>query len=184
MERTDAQLIRDASADADAFAELYGRHARAVHAWFRARAREPLALDLTAETFARAALSLGRFRDEADGSAGPWIFGIARNVLRRSLEQSRIETRARARLGLPADRYELDLDEVATRLTAQRLRPQLVSALRLLTRNERRALELRVVGELPYADVAASLGTTEVAARLRVMRALGTLSRALKGASQ
>ena len=39
------------------------------------------ALDLTAETFAQAWLVRARFRDEANGSAAPWIYGIARNVL-------------------------------------------------------------------------------------------------------
>jgi RNA polymerase sigma-70 factor (ECF subfamily) len=50
-----------------------------------------------------------------------------------------------------------------------------------LPAGQREALELRVLQERDYRDVAASLGVTEVAARLRVMRALGALSRRLKG---
>src|SRR5919202_4942793 len=99
--RTDAELVVAARSDADAFAELYRRHAPSVYSWLRARAGERIAADLTAETFAQAALSLRRFRDEAGGSAVPWLLGIARNLLRRSFERERIETRARRRLGMP-----------------------------------------------------------------------------------
>jgi RNA polymerase sigma-70 factor (ECF subfamily) len=50
-----------------------------------------------------------------------------------------------------------------------------------LPEGQREALELRVIDERDYGEVAASLGVTEVAARLRVMRALTSLSRLLKG---
>jgi hypothetical protein len=42
----------------------------------------------------------GRFRDERAGSALPWLFGIAANVLRESVRHDRVETGARERLGL------------------------------------------------------------------------------------
>jgi len=42
--------------------------------------------------------------------------------------------------------------------------------------------ELRIVDELSYEQVASSLECSEVAARIRVTRALGSLSRRLKGA--
>src|SRR5215207_3036565 len=100
--RTDAQLIAAAGMDAAAFGELYRRRVGAVHAWFARRAGWA-ASDLTAETFAQAWLSRRRFRDRRDGSALPWLLGIARNVLRESARQSRVETAARARLGLPLE---------------------------------------------------------------------------------
>jgi DNA-directed RNA polymerase specialized sigma24 family protein len=100
-DRTDAQLVLQAS-DPDAFAELYRRHASSVYDWCRRRL-DWAAADLTAETFAQAWLSRGRFRDERDGSALPWLLGIARNMLRESARRDRIETRAREKLGLPLD---------------------------------------------------------------------------------
>lgn len=48
---------------------------------------------LTAETFARAWMSRRRFRNQRDGSALPWLFGIAHNVLRESAQRDGIETR-------------------------------------------------------------------------------------------
>jgi RNA polymerase sigma-70 factor, ECF subfamily len=58
---------------------------------------------VTAEVFARAWLSRRRFRDEGDGSAFPWLYGIARNVLLDSLRKRRVEQAARMRLGLPVE---------------------------------------------------------------------------------
>ncbi len=84
---------------------------------------------------------------------------------------------------MPLHAYELDLHEADSRLDAERLAPDLDLALGALPASQRRALELRVVDELPYKQVALSLGCSEVAARIRVARALGLLSRLLKGAS-
>ena len=89
---TDAELL--AARDADAFALVYHRHAKQMFGWARARVGEHAA-DFTAEVFARAWLSRDRFRDEGDGSALPWLFGIAHNVLRNSLRKRRIEDAAR-----------------------------------------------------------------------------------------
>jgi len=141
------------------------------------------AVDLVAETFAQAALSLHRFRDEKQGSALPWLYGIAGNLVRTYHERRRIERRARERLGMPARAYELDLDETDERVEAERLGPALGEALRDLPESQRRALEERVVNGLPFSEVALALGCSEVAARIRVSRALGTLSRRMKGAS-
>jgi RNA polymerase sigma-70 factor (ECF subfamily) len=181
--KTDAQLIHDARNDPDAFAELYRRHAASIHSWFRARAPNQIAGELTAETFAQAALSLKRFRDEASGSAAPWLYGIARNLLRRYLERARVETRARERLGMPI-RLDDELEDARERADAARLKPALVPALATLPAAQRRALVLRVVHELSYEEVAAALGCSVTAARLRVMRARGSLSRAMKGAGR
>ena len=99
-DRTDAELIQAAESEAAAFAELYRRHVSTVHAWFRRRL-EWAASDLTAEAFAQAWLSRRSFRDEADGSALPWLFGIARNVARESARRNEVETRRVAGSGSP-----------------------------------------------------------------------------------
>jgi RNA polymerase sigma factor (sigma-70 family) len=181
--KTDAQLIHEARKDADAFAELYSRHATAIHGWFQARAPESVVLDLTAETFAQAALSLRRFRDLADGSAAPWLYGIARNLLRRYAEHERVDARARARLGVPLS-VDDDLERFVERERATRLLPDLTQALAALSPAQREAVRLRIVDELPYEQVAGRLGCTALAARLRVLRGLGSLNRALKGAER
>jgi RNA polymerase sigma-70 factor (ECF subfamily) len=181
---TDAELIQAAQSDPEAFGELYRRHSRAIGSWFAARTPSRIAGELTAETFAQAALSLKRFRDEVDGSAAPWLYGIARNILRRSLERERVETAARRRLGIPIRSYDADLDLVDERLDAEKLRPALGAALEQLPRGQREAVELRIVHALSYGEVAGSLGCSEGAARIRVTRGLNSLFRLLKGVAQ
>jgi len=180
---TDAELIRRAREDPDALAELYLRYRAQLYAWFRSRLPETAASELTAELFAQVALSLKRFRDEAGGSAAPWLYGIAKNLLRRYYERGRIDEAARRRLGMPIRSYELDFERIEERLAAGELRGELESALESLPQQQRNALQLRVVEELPYQQVAVELGCSETAARIRVMRALGKLARLLRAAN-
>jgi RNA polymerase sigma factor (sigma-70 family) len=173
IERTDAQLIHDSASDEAAFGELYRRHSLEIYAWFRRRI-EWAASDLTAETFAQAWLSRKRYRADLADSAFPWLLGVARNVLRESARRQQIETRARERLGLPLDlAAEEGYASVEERLSP---RAALARAVEALPEHEREALELRVVDELPYTQVAARLGVRPAAARLRVSRALRRLS--------
>ena len=166
--RSDAALLAAARQDAGAFRELYDRYADRVLGYHLRRCREEdAAHELTAETFAQAWLVRDRFRDECDGSAGPWLFGIARNVLLASVRRRRVEAAARERLGMlaaapatePDDTWLEGLDE----------------ALDELPEPQREAIRLRVVDDLAYADVAAALSTTPAAARVRVHRGLTAL---------
>jgi RNA polymerase sigma factor (sigma-70 family) len=173
MEPTDADLLRAARHDPGAFGELYRRHAPAVHGWFAQRVAWA-ASDLTAETFAQAWLSRGSFRDQRGGSALPWLLGVGRNVLRESARRDRVETRARERLGLPLTLAPDDgYAAVEERLSP---RPSLAAALAALPDHERRAVELRVVEERPFGEVAEALRIRPAAARLRVSRALRRLA--------
>src|SRR4051794_30100399 len=98
---TDAELLRAAAKDAHAFRQLYDRYAERIHRYRLRRTRNPeAALDLAAETFAQAWLARTRFRDEAGGSAGPWLYAIARHVVLASVERGRLERVATTRLGL------------------------------------------------------------------------------------
>jgi RNA polymerase sigma factor (sigma-70 family) len=175
---TDAVLLRAAQSDPQAFREFYERYAVWVRAWFqRQTGSDTVALDLTAETFAQAWHSLRRFRDLADGSGAPWLFGIARNLLRQYHKHNRIETAARQRLGLPLAYAESeDYERVDERVAAAAMAPALAVAVEGLPADQRRALELRVVDQLPYEEVAGRLGCSENAARLRVSRALRSLT--------
>ncbi len=180
MGATDAQLIIRAREDPEALAELYLRYRERLYSWFRLRLPEAAASELTAELFAQVAVGLKRFRDEADGSAAPWLYGIAKNLVRRYYERGRIEETGRRRLGLPIHSYEQDFEAVEERIRASQLQGDLESALDSLPQAQRDALELRIVGELPYQEVAVTLGCSETAARIRVMRALGKLGRLLE----
>ncbi|MGH2860890.1 MAG: RNA polymerase sigma factor [Solirubrobacteraceae bacterium] len=57
-------------------------------------------------------------------------------------------------------------------------------ALNTLPEARRQALQLRVIEQLGYGEAAALMGTSEQNARIRVSRALKTLSLRLKGVQQ
>jgi RNA polymerase sigma factor (sigma-70 family) len=182
--RTDAELLTAAWQDPQAFREFYDRYAVWMRTWLiRQTGSEIAALDLTAETFAQAWHASRRFRDLAGGSGAPWLFGIARNLVRQYHKHNRIETAARQRLGMPAPFADCeDYERVDDRIAASSLGPALQAAVGLLPAEQRRALELRVVDQLDYAEVAGRLGCSQNAARLRVSRALRALTAELRGA--
>ena len=62
--------------------------------------------------------------------------------------------------------------------------PGLREAVAGLSEAQRAALELRILNELPYAEVGARLGIEPVTARMRVSRALRTLNDRLRGAPE
>jgi len=170
--RSDAELLRDARSDAGAFRELYDRYADGVYGYHLRRTRDSeVAYDLTAETFAQAWLSRVRFRDEAGGTAGPWLYAIARHQLLAAVRQRRLELRACARLGV-FDRLDR---EPAQAEPSEAWLDGLDDALDGLPESQRRAIELRIVDDLDYEHVAERLGTTPRAARVRVSRGLATL---------
>src|SRR5579859_2727895 len=116
---TDAQLLAATPGDPAAFGAWYRRHEHDVLAFFRYGTRSAeLAADLTAETFAAALESIATYRPEL-GEPRPWLFGIARHVLARSLARGRVENRARAALALPP--LVVD-DEAIERIENRRLR--------------------------------------------------------------
>jgi RNA polymerase sigma-70 factor (ECF subfamily) len=155
-----------------AFREVYERHAAVVHSFhLRRSADRDAAYDLTAETFAQAWLSRLRFRDEAGGSARPWLLAIARNVLVSSVRRQALERSACERLGIEV---RLDQHGPAAEPEARWL-DGLDDALEELPANQRDAIRLRVVDDLSYDEVADALGTSAEAARVRVHRGLTSL---------
>jgi RNA polymerase sigma factor (sigma-70 family) len=186
MARNDVELLQAARRDPEAFRLFYERHVVWVFGWFsrRTSAIED-AMDLSAETFAQALASLSRFRAvkaDEDGSARGWLHGIARNLLLVYLREGRTADRARRRLGIPRWDYAVEeLERVEEALDAAALAPSVEAALDHLPRDQRETLELRVLEERSYTDIADHLGCAPVTARSRVFRALAYLRSHLQG---
>jgi len=137
-------------------------------------------LDLTAESFAQAYLSRHRFRGSTDGEAAAWLYRIAKRQLARYFRKGAAEQRALRRLGL--ERHELDLEterQIERLASLDEVRQALSAQLNELSPARREALQLRVIDELPYREVALRLEISEAAARARVSRALRELAVAL-----
>lgn len=160
---------------------LYAEHREGVLLFLARRTGEAdTALDLWAETFARAVESRHSYRGSTPEEAAGWIYGIARKLLAGYHRRGYAEQRAvqRLRLERPPASPEV-LADVERRAGLADVRASLAAALAELTPAVREAVEQRVVAERSYADIAQSLGTTEQAVRARVSRGLSALADAL-----
>ena len=179
----DAQLLRAARRDPEAFCRFYERHVLRLRSWLRRETGSTeVANDLTAETFAQALVSLRRFKGRDDDQAVAWLFAIARNLLHQYRRRQRVETSARERLHMPVRDYG-GFDEADELVDAERLTPTLHAALAELSEGEREALGLRVVDDLQFDEIAARLELASPAARMRVTRALRALRARMEGAA-
>jgi RNA polymerase sigma factor (sigma-70 family) len=177
----DARLILASRQDPAAFRSLYDRWAERLLAYFYSRVRDPeVAADLLAETFAVAYERRHRFKDTGRPGAA-WLFGIARKELAHFFRRRAVDRRAMTRLGIvvpPLDDESIARIEQTADL-AQR-EPALTAALEQMTAIERQAVELRVVDELEYREIAERLGCSEGSARTRVHRGLARLASLLE----
>jgi RNA polymerase sigma factor (sigma-70 family) len=168
--------------EADAFAALYARESEAVLTFLVRRTFDAeTALELTAETFAVALTSWARLRRLPPRKARAWLFTVAQRLYSRYLRKARVERRAIERLGIQVPVvHEDDLAAIEARAELHELREALRPALARLNNGQQQALQLRVVEERPYDDVARRLGVSEQTARARVSRGLRTLMTALQ----
>lgn len=166
--------LRD-SADAPlAFSGVYEATAEEVLLFLVRRTFDvEVARDLTAETFAQAFEHRHRFRGKTDAEAAGWLYGIARHQLGRYARKGVIHRKAVERLGieLPA-MGEDDHQRVVELAGLADLRKAVADAFATLPSEQREALQLRVLDEHAYPEVAATLGVSEQTARARVSRAL------------
>jgi RNA polymerase sigma factor (sigma-70 family) len=179
---SDSDLLALTPAEPEAFGALYERFEAQILGFFwRATHRADIAADLTAEVFAAALESSHSYRP-ASGSVRGWLFGIARHQLADTWERGRVEDRARRRLGvapqtLTDDRLER-VEEVAAHASQDALR-----LLDALPEEQRLAVQGRVLGELEYRELAATLACSQSLVRQRVSRGLRTLKTLLEESS-
>jgi RNA polymerase sigma factor (sigma-70 family) len=157
---------------------LYERHGEELLTFIVRRTSDTeVALDLWAETFAQALAGRGRYRGATEEEAGGWLYAIARRQLGRYYRRGRAERRAMQRLGIERPQIDSDTEaEIVRRAGLDDLRQVIAAGVAMLPEDAREALELRLVEELSYPDLAARLAITEQAARKRVSRGIGALS--------
>jgi RNA polymerase sigma factor (sigma-70 family) len=182
--RSDAELIVASREDPRAFRELYDRWAEPLLAYFMRRVlNAEIAADLLAETFAAAYEHRGRFRD-VGRPGGAWLYGIAAKKLAHYFRRREVEMRTARRLGLA--RPALDQESaglIAALIDDDEHRSALRAALEQISGAEREAVELRVISELDYDQIAERLCCTPAAARTRVHRGLARLSKLMEAPS-
>jgi RNA polymerase sigma factor (sigma-70 family) len=164
---------------------LYNQHREELLVFLARRTADPqIALDLWAETFAQAAAGGHRYRGGTDDEAAAWLYAIARRQLAFYYRRGEIEQRALAKLHLEREPASPELlAEIERRAGLSELRAELADALAQLSPATRAAVQLRIVDELSYPDLARNLGITEQAARARVSRGLSKLAVLLDAAT-
>src|SRR5271157_3266716 len=155
--------------DVDAFEALFRQHQRAVYGWILRITRDTAAAEeLMVESFWRIHQARARF-NPVQGFEG-WARRIATRAaldwLRASRAESEVSMEVCAELPAPSDADPAVTAEIRmkTALAFGRLPPKL-----------RIAATLAVIEELPQKDVAAALGISVAAVKLRVFRALRLL---------
>lgn len=170
-ELSDDDLLRQARVRPDIFAHLDERHARSVHSYLRRRVGAAFAEDLLGEVFVAALAARMRVIPHESGSALPWLYGIAGNLVRAHLRRAqRIEAGTRAGADR-SDEATVDWDAVDDRLDAGTRIGELRAVLVDLTGGERELLLLVAWEGLTPAEAGLALGLTPVVARSRLFRA-------------
>ena len=177
-ELSDQELLRryaDHGAD-EAFAELVRRHCNLVWAaaW-RVSGDGEIARDVAQTVFTDLWRKVGKLPD-GTVLAG-WLYRAACHAAANHI---RGEARRAQREQHAMHQHELRAAEVAERCAAEELQPWLDAALADLAEADRDAIVLRYLAGQSLAQIGATLGTSEDAARKRVSRALEKLRDAFR----
>ena len=160
----------------DAFVSLCRQHGPAIHAYLARRTGRQGADDVFGEVWLQAYAARATY-DSRFGAPLPWLYGIARNVLRAHW---RGRQRAEAALA------QIDPDpwsDADARLDATARLDELQHALGQLTEEEREVLLLVAWEHLTPAEVARALDIPQGTARSRLHRARQVMRGELSTAS-
>ncbi len=175
--RSEDLLDRFRLGDLDAFESLFRQHQRSVYGWILRIVRDPAAAeDLMVETFWR--IHRARARFEPARSFEPWARRIATRAALDWLRARRTES------STIASDFNQDLADLTSKpapdpgVTAE-VRLKTAQAFARLPPGLRVAATLAVVEEQPHKEVAAALGISVGAVKLRVFRAIRLLRKDL-----
>jgi len=170
----DDLMARFCRGEEAAFEGLYARHARPVLAFLVRLVRDPaLAEDLLQTTFLSVVRARGRYQPGT--SVRSWIFAIAANAGRDALRRRRARPEDLSATGTPPE-------TATTPALADPGRERAVQdALMQLPVDQREALVLHKLQDMPFDEVAATLGISLSAAKVRAHRGYQRLRVLLAG---
>ncbi|MDQ4149737.1 MAG: RNA polymerase sigma factor [Actinomycetota bacterium] len=158
-----------------AFREVYSKYIKPVQAYILRRVRNHHdAEDIAAQVFSQA---LKHLDPKAAGSpeVAAWLFTSARNATANHARTRRfLATVSIEELGEPLVEPSEHSDPGRSLLDEEEL-GRLLKAVARLPAEQRKAVILRFVEELPHAEIAQALGRSEGSARVLVHRTLATL---------
>ena len=156
------------------FRSLYERYAQDVYRFALYLCGDPLlAEDIAEETFVRAWVTPGEIRV---GTVKAYLFMIARNLYRTGLKHAARHASIRSGMKHAARQVELEdnLPDSKPSLEAvSSIRSELhlvLQALQNLPEVDRAVLLMHVQDDMPYAEIAAALGLSVAAVKVKVHR--------------
>ena len=169
-------MERVRSGELEQLSELFERHHRRLYQFFLKLARDrSVAEDLVQEVFVRVLKYRHTWRDEAEFV--PWMFALARNA---AVDHFRSRTRDSKRDAAALPEVTTQPARAVERLEELERATQLRAALDLLAPDKREVLLLARFGELRHDRIAAMLGISPGAVRVRLHRALKELREAYR----
>jgi RNA polymerase sigma factor (sigma-70 family) len=173
----DARLVVLAQDDQHSFAALYDRHFAGIYGYcYRSLGTVERAEDAAQQVFAQALASLPEYRET--GRFRPWLYTIAHHVIHAQRDADRTNDS----LDVVAEVPDPGISPEEEALGALD-RGALLEAIGLLSRDQRRVIELRMAG-LKGREIAQELGRSHEAVRMLQQRALDHLTVALKSPNQ
>ncbi|HZD22662.1 MAG TPA: RNA polymerase sigma factor [Acidimicrobiia bacterium] len=151
---TDAEIISASLVDATDFEIIVDRHFNAVFAFVARRVGRQDAQDVASEVFLRAFALRHRY-DRSRSDCLPWLYGIAKNVVRNWL--SKIVRSQRIYLAAYPETVLRPYEEADNRLVAVSVSEELNDALRRLSARDRETLFLYALEDLSYKEIAEAL---------------------------
>ncbi len=153
-DRTDAEIIAESLEDGAAFGEIFERHHDSIFRYVARRVDTSTAGDLAADVFV-IAFSLRHRYDLSAPNGRPWLYGIARNLVRDHRRRGGRASAAYLRFALDADTTHPGPEaEAEARLRVEQLR----RALKKLNERDAEALIMYAVDGMEYGEIAQALG--------------------------
>lgn len=165
----DAEITEKAGCRLE-FAQVYRENIGALTAFFARRCRDPQEVaDLTSQTFVEAIKSAHTYQGR--GTPRAWLIAIARNVYASYRAELAGNAGMVEALGGQLVLGDDGLEDLATRIDAQRAGRELLARARGLSDIEREAIELVDLIGLTPKDAARVLGISANVLRVRLFRA-------------
>ena len=163
-------LERFVAGELDAFEALFRQYQGEVYRWILRIVRDPAAAeDLTVETFWRVHRAHARFH--ADGNFGAWVRRIATNAALDHLRKTRPTLELLA---------EVAAEEKKDTVVQQEVRSKILRAFAELPARLRIVVQLALIEDEPYQEIADSLRISLAAVKLRMFRGTRLLRKKLE----
>jgi RNA polymerase sigma factor (sigma-70 family) len=143
---------------------------------YRLTQNDDLAQEIVQESLLEMCKVIGKLK-KAD-RFWPWLYGIAVNKLRRHYRTEQTQRRV-AISSLEINKATKERQDGLENLVSEELKHIVSAAMKKLRTRHKAVLVMRCYDEMPYADIAESLGCSEFSTRMLFLRAKKSLQREL-----